>query len=215
MNARLQFISILFAAIAVSFVPIIHWPFSWLETYFHELSHGLLAILSGGRIQYIELHFRGSGLCVTSGGWQAAVAFAGYFGAVFWGVAIYKTVSAAHAKVSSLFTGMLLVTLLLTALLWARDLETLVIMSILFFLFLAITKYGNKSVVKVALQFSGLYVLTNAARSPLVLLDGQSIGDGATLATLTWIPEIVWVAIWTFVSMIGLWVVWPKKMKRS
>jgi len=213
MNSRLHFIVLLFVVVAVSFAPVLRWPFNWLETYFHELSHGLAALFTGGRIQYIELHFQGSGLCVTAGGWQVAIAFAGYFGAVFWGVAIYKTVTATEAQVSRLLTAALLLTLLTTTVLWVRDINTLIIAAILFMVFLGVFKYGHGLLLKTMMQFSGLYVLTNAIRSPLALLDGKSIGDGANLAILTWVPEGVWIAVWIFISIIGLWMVWPPKEK--
>ncbi len=215
MSARLHFIFLFFIAIAVSFVPALHWPFNWLATYFHELSHGLAALLTGGNIEYIELHLQGSGLCVTTGGWQIAIAFAGYFGAIFWGVAIYKAVAVIDIKTSRLLVGALLATLLITAILWVKDITTFIIITIIFIVFCGILKYGHGLLLKTIMQFSGLYVLSDAARSPFALLDGQAKGDGASLATLTWIPEIIWISCWMLVSVIGFWMVWPAKGEKE
>jgi hypothetical protein len=51
--------------------------------------------------------------------------------------------------------------------------------------------------------FVGLYVLIEALRSPFHLLDGERIGDGSELARLTYLPEIVWIAVWAMIA-IGL-----------
>jgi hypothetical protein len=41
--------------------------------------------------------------------------------------------------------------------------------------------------------------------SPLYLLDGQARGDGAALADLTFIPEVIWVAIWFSVALFAIY----------
>ena len=46
---------LLLAAIIIHQIPIISVPFKWLESYFHEISHGLAAVATGGRIVRIEL----------------------------------------------------------------------------------------------------------------------------------------------------------------
>jgi len=60
-------------------------------------------------------------------------------------------------------------------------------------------KFSSHKALQKMLQVTGLLVLINSLMSPLYLLDGQAKGDGAALANITLIPEIVWVALW-FVS---------------
>jgi len=86
---RIKFYLLITAAIILGFVPILHLPFGWLETYFHEISHGLAAIFTGGKIENIALRLNGEGVCYTRGGILFFIAFAGYAGAVFWGGALY------------------------------------------------------------------------------------------------------------------------------
>jgi hypothetical protein len=50
-------------------------------------------------------------------------------------------------------------------------------------------------------QLLGIIVLLNSLFSPLHLLDGRNIGDGATLSALTAIPEILWVTIWLVLAL--------------
>ena len=60
------------------------------------------------------------------------------------------------------------------------------------------------------MKFIGIYVLLDAVRAPLHLLDGRSIGDGADLAEITFIPEIVWVIFWLSCGLYGLYFLWKK-----
>ena len=64
------------------------FPLRMLVVFLHELSHGLAAILTGGRIVRIELSAAEGGLCVTQGGWRFVVLSAGYLGSLAWGVAL-------------------------------------------------------------------------------------------------------------------------------
>src|SRR5690606_11745044 len=56
-----------------------------LVVFFHELSHGLAAIFTGGRIHGIELNARQGGLTYTSGGIALLITSAGYIGSMLWG----------------------------------------------------------------------------------------------------------------------------------
>jgi len=48
-------------------MPYVHIPFKWFETYFHELSHGIAALLTSGSVDRLELNFDGSGTIWFSG----------------------------------------------------------------------------------------------------------------------------------------------------
>ncbi|MCU7884373.1 MAG: M50 family metallopeptidase, partial [Candidatus Thiodiazotropha sp. (ex Lucinoma annulata)] len=50
-RSKFSFILQVVAALVLSAIPILHYPFGWFETLFHELSHGLSAILTGGSIE--------------------------------------------------------------------------------------------------------------------------------------------------------------------
>ncbi|NBV54813.1 MAG: hypothetical protein EBR79_03775, partial [Proteobacteria bacterium] len=82
------FLTMLIVAMALSKSPL-GWPLKWAETFYHELSHGLACILTGGRVRRIELNLNGSGVCTTQGGWRLPILLAGYTGAALWGGVLY------------------------------------------------------------------------------------------------------------------------------
>ena len=59
----------------------------------------------------------------------------------------------------------------------------------------------------------GLLILLNSVSSPYYLLDGRHIGDGATLATMTFIPEMLWVFIWFSIAVLALYSLYKSSKK--
>lgn len=184
------------------------YPLKWLETYFHELSHGLAAILTFGRIHSIRLQFNGAGVCKTQGGWRIPILLAGYAGAVGWGALIYLAgwVLADQQAFNALYALMGL--LVFSTLFWVRDLQTLIIVFSIFSFFLIPTLLPNLSLFSVLLQFVGLYILLSAIAAPLALIDGKHVGDGAELANITYLPEGVWIMLWFAMGLIVLLALW-------
>ena len=197
-NQRYQFWLLFIFAIIVLQIPIISIPFKWLESYFHEISHGLTAVFTGGSIVRIQLFPNGAGLCTTRGGSSFLISLMGYGGAIIWGGLLFSLASV-HRNIARVFSIVLLCLLTTSILLWVRDLLTLFIVLVLVLLVAAQLKFSSHKTLQKMLQITGLLVLINSLMSPLYLLDGQAKGDGAALANITLIPEIVWVALW-FVS---------------
>ncbi len=194
-SQKYQFWLILVTAVIILQLPFISIPFKWLESYFHEISHGLTALLTGGSIIKIQLFPNGAGLCTTRGGSAFFISLMGYGGAILWGCLLYFLAST-HQKIAQVFSVLLVILLACSILLWVRDLLTLFIVLVLLCLVLAQLKYSSQQYLQKLLQLTGLLVLINSLMSPLYLLDGQARGDGAALAELTYVPEIIWVVIW-------------------
>jgi hypothetical protein len=125
---RHRFWIILFSAAVISQLPLIAIPFKWLETYFHEISHGLAAVATGGNIAKIELFPNGAGLCTTQGGSRFFISFMGYAGAAIWGTLIYL-VASTHQRVAQLITALIATMLCLTLILWVTDILTFFIIA--------------------------------------------------------------------------------------
>jgi hypothetical protein len=204
----------LFTAIIILQLPFISIPFKWLESYFHEISHGLTALLTGGSIVQIQLFPNGAGLCTTRGGSAFFISLMGYGGAILWGCLIFYLASS-HRKIAQTFSILLIGLLASSILLWVRDLLTLFIIVVLLILVIAKLKYSSQKYLQTLLQLTGLLVLINSLMSPLYLLDGQAKGDGAALANITYIPEIIWVAIWFIAALFATYRLSKLSLRRT
>lgn len=200
---KYHFWLILLTAALLVEIPIISLPLKWFESYFHEISHGLAALLTGGNIISIQLFPNGAGLCTTQGGIRFVISFFGYAGAVFWGVSIYYFASM-HHRIAQVFSGLIIILLLSTIIFWIKDLLSLTIMVVLTAIILLKFKIQNLRYFQILLQLIGAAVLLNSLKSPWYLVDGRSLGDGDTLANLTAIPELAWVCIWFSLGLFAL-----------
>lgn len=192
----LLFLGLCIAALVMGETPL-RRPFKWAETYYHELSHGIACLLTGGRVRRIELNLDGSGMCTTMGGSRFFILLMGYAGASLWGLALYL---AGHALGDGGSLGWLraeVALLAITTLLWVRDIVTLIIMLVLGTLYMLPLASVEVVGLHYLLQYMGVYVMMNAIRAPLYLIDGRHVGDGAALADLTLVfREWFWILFW-------------------
>jgi len=201
---KYQLYFLLVAAIIIRQIPIVSIPLNWLETYFHEISHGIAALLTGGEIMRIELFPNGSGVCTTRGGLSFLITFCGYAGATLWGWLIFKLANS-HQRVAQIFSGVMITVLLASIVFWARDILTIIIISSLAVLFVFTVKMTRLYYLQITLKFFGLSILLNSLFSPTYLFDGRNLGDGAALSSMTGVPEVIWVLIWCVIAIAALY----------
>jgi hypothetical protein len=209
-----SFFAIVAAAFIVSYLPIINIPFTWITTFFHEVSHGLAAMFTGGSVDKIHLHLNGSGLCVTQGGNRFLVPFLGYIGAVLWGMLIFSMAESLNHKNTNIVAMLLAALVGVIALLWGRDILTWIILAVLLILFISIVKLQETRIVKLFLKFIGIFVLLDAIKAPLDLIDGRHYGDGARLSDLTGVPELLFVLVWLVFGFFGACFLWKVNKKK-
>lgn len=197
-----RFLLLLLLALVLARLPLIGLPLDWAETFFHELSHGLVALFTGGQVESLRLHLDGSGLCTFRGGWPFAAAFAGYAGAPLWGLAIFRLAGGGRILAGALAVGVLLVMLF-----WVRDPITLLIAGVLLTLFALPLRWRPGDWLRSACEVLGLAVILNALRAPTALF-GNGIGDAAELARMSWIPASVWIVLWLAIALGCLWSAW-------
>lgn len=200
MGVYAQFFGLVILAFIVGLTPL-RYPFQWLETYYHELSHGLAAILTRGKIGRIKLNWDGSGWCSTRGGSRLFILLMGYTGAALWGGYLYLAGFKVGVTGSATLLQIELGILAFTTLFWVRDVITLIITATLASVFAIALFFPWVDFIPLLIQFMGIYVVLNAIRAPLHLIDGQHVGDGAALSDLTLIfPEGVWIALWFIIG---------------
>ena len=179
-------------------------PIKYLTVFFHELSHGLAAVFTGGSIVRIELNANQGGVCWTSGGIRFIVISAGYLGSLLWGSLIL--LGAVKTRFDQQITAGLGVLLLGVTLVWVRNLEGIIICVLTGFALLALAAYSNEKICDQFLKFLGLtscfYVLIDIKED---LIDRSVRGSdaykiGEMLFLPDWLVGIVWLAIAGFVT---------------
>ena len=201
---KYQLYFLLIAAIIIRQIPIVSIPLNWLESYFHEISHGIAALVTGGEIMRIQLFANGAGLCTTRGGLSFLISFFGYAGATFWGWLLFKLANS-HQRTAQVVSGLMIILLLASLAFWARDLLTIIILSSLAVMFVFTIKMRRLYTLQLLLKFFGLSILLNSLFSPTYLFDGRDLGDGAALAAMTMVPELVWVLLWCILAIVALY----------
>jgi peptidase M50B-like protein len=94
------------------------FPLRILTVFFHEMSHGLMALLTGGSIKEIEVVKEEGGKCITEGGSRFLVLSAGYLGSLLWGGTIL--VFATRTRFDRAISAVLGVLLILITVLWVK-----------------------------------------------------------------------------------------------
>lgn len=100
-------------------------PLKLLVVFFHELSHGLAAILTGGSIESISVNFQQGGEAWTRGGSRFAILTAGYLGSLLIGVGLLLAALRGRAD-RAVVTG-LGALMLLVLVLYVRDIPAAMI----------------------------------------------------------------------------------------
>lgn len=200
---KIQLLLLVVLVFFVEYIPLIDRPFKWTVTYFHEISHGLAAILTGGDIVLIKLRMDASGLCQTTGGWRPLISFSGYAGSAVAGTLMYLTVVQRSQRTAKLLLSCFILLLTVSMLLWARDMVTLIILLGLIVIYSLI--WCKEWVgLRLFIKFLALFVMLESVRMPLYLLEQSTKGDDVNLKILTHIPEVIWVMIWMLISLFCL-----------
>lgn len=131
MNENKQSFAGLGIPLVLSIIALFFWnsvlilPIKLMTVFFHELSHGLAAIITGGKIIGIELNINQGGVCYHQGGWFLVVASAGYLGSLLWGSTIF--LASLKNNISSIITKTIAVILIVTTGLWIRNIQAIAI----------------------------------------------------------------------------------------
>ncbi|MBX7256837.1 MAG: M50 family metallopeptidase [Candidatus Hydrogenedentes bacterium] len=182
--------------------PIVY-PLRLLTVFFHELSHGLAAIVTGGSIVGIQIVPAEGGLCVTTGGMPFLIASAGYLGSLLWGGAIL--IAAARVKRDRILTVILGLILFAVTLYAMRPLLTFGMLfgTIASLAFIAIGLYlpdpANDFLLKLIGLTSCLYAPADVF-SDILARPGLP-SDAHILAEITGIPSILWGLLWLGISL--------------
>lgn len=193
------------------------YPFRLFGTFVHELSHGLMALLTGGSFLRFQVSADLSGVAQSAGGIRWLIASAGYVGsAVFGGVLLLLHARGVATRSLLLVMGLLLALLatlfLRNAFGWlaAGALSALLILSAL-----KLPEAGRQLLFDLlALQlvldgYASLWTVFQLSAHPNVATDAQ------TMASLTWLPAWSWAVIWSLFSTLVLFACVRASIRRS
>lgn len=199
-------------------IPIGHYilyPFSILATWFHEMGHGLTALLLGGNFRQLLIYANGSGVAQHSGPLflgpigQALVAAGGPMGPPIAGAGfILASRRFRTARYGLVLLGSLLI---LSALIWVRSLFGFVAIPVLGLVILAIALRAPQWMQGFAIQFLGVqaclstfyqldYLFTRQAN-----IAGQILpSDSSQIAQNLLLPYWFWGGLMAIASLLLL-----------
>lgn len=183
------------------------YPFTILGTWFHEMGHGLTALIIGGNFHKLEIFANGSGIAYWSGNvfganlGAAAVAFGGPIGPTIAG-AIFLTASK-NTRFTKFFLLLLSIFMILSIIIWIRTIiGAIIILTIaLIIMFIAI-KSGNLFS-KYTLQFLAVQAFASLYQSiDYLFSSGGSIGSTNYYSDTYHIQENLLLPYWFWAGVI-------------
>ena len=180
------------------------YPFRVFVVFLHEISHGIAALLTGGRILAIGLTFNEGGVCVTDGGDRFLILNAGYLGSLFWGV-LLLLLGARRGRARGLVSLVGAFTLVVTVA-YVRTFFGIVYGLATGAALLHVASKLSARVSEVLLAAIGvvscLYAVWDVASD--VLLRESAGSDASALALITPFPAVLWGLAWVAVSIAAL-----------
>lgn len=184
------------------------WGTSWvaplrlLMVLLHEVSHGLAALATGGRIEEIVVTLDEGGWCACPGGNAFLTLSAGYLGSMAWGAAMLAAAPAGR-RTSRLVLGGSGVVLLASAVLHAGGVTALLVAgvsgAVLLSASLKLERTGRGVVLAFLGLTSSLYAVLDVKSDVLERPGAPS--DAAALADITGIPALAWGVLWIAASL--------------
>ena len=189
------------------------YPLKLFVVLVHEISHGLVAVLTGGRIIEISLTEYLGGLTTTQGGNTFLVASAGYLGSSALGSLLFY--SSFDKNVSVWFTTGLAILLLIFAANFISGTIGQVVAVISALILVVSPRFFNPVINKIILQSLGLlsafYVLIDIKEDLLSGVNYQT--DTAILENVTKVPSELFAVIWLIISGMVIYFLVRKLLK--
>jgi len=177
------------------------YPIKILVVLLHEISHGLAAVLTGGRIVKIELSQLEGGACWSAGGIELLVLPAGYLGSMLLGGLIL--VFASRSKFDKFISGIVGLAVLLITLFFVRNLFGIIWGLLFSAALIATAVFAPGFINDFILKFIGLVSILYAVldiKSDLIQRTVQG-SDAYQMSRIIPLPPIVWGIIWIIIAL--------------
>jgi hypothetical protein len=185
------------------------YPFTILATWFHEMGHGLAAILTGGRFERLLIYPDGSGVAQSllpadaSVLADAFVSAAGPLGPPIAGALLL--VASRSRRATRAVLAVLAAVLLLSTLVWVRSLAGWIVLPLIGVALLAVVLRGSAKVQGFAIQLLGVQACISTFHHAGYLFSaGGSIGGQAQRSDTAAIADALWLPYWFWGGAISL-----------
>ncbi len=181
------------------------YPLKILTVFFHELSHGLASVLTGGDMVRIELSRHQGGMCTTLGGNTFIILSAGYLGSLIWGGIIL--VASARMKYDKEIVTILGAILLGVGAVYVRPIFSFGFpyCLVLGFALIMSGRYLSAGFNDILAKIIGLTSCLYAAIDIIsdTLTRSVPCSDANALARLYFLPGWFWGLIWLVIAIVG------------
>ena len=180
------------------------WPLKILTVFFHEISHDLAAVLTGGSMGRIMLESTEGGLAMPSGGSRFLVLNAGYLGSMLWGSGL--VLASSYTNRDRELTGVLAAFLAGVTVLYVRSpfgfVFGLAAAAGLAWCARRLSNETNDAILKVIGATSCLYVIPDIWSG---VVTRSCTSDAKMLANEYFGPHLMWGGLWIAASVGVLW----------
>jgi len=200
-NHQLPALALAFAGILVLWNTPVVYPVKLFVVLLHELSHGLAAVLTGGRIVSIKVGANQGGVCTTAGGWLLLVVPAGYLGSMLWGGLIL--VAAARTKRDRAISMGLGLAVAAATLLFVRNLFGFIFGVLFAAGMAAMGRWGGQALNDFVLKLLGLTSILYAVIDIYSDLIARTVpcSDAAAMSKLMFGPPVLWGILWMILAL--------------
>ena len=192
------------------------YPFKLLATWLHEMSHGVVMVLSGAGFSHLEIFRDTSGIAFAQRGvggvGRAAIASAGYMGAAALGAGLL-VVAQTGRRARGILLGFA-IALALTLLLWVRNDFGMGAVAIGALACVVVGRFAGEHVSMLVVNFVAAQACVNAVLDirvlfrPQLVINGEVVGvsDAHNMAAASFGSAWMWAGIWLGWSFICFYV---------
>ena len=180
------------------------YPFKLLVIFFHETSHALATIVTGGEVKDFVVIQQQGGYVVSEGGNRFVILNSGYLGSLIWGLGIYMiAVSNKFSKILMIILGVIIgiITLIFVRNLFAVFFG-LIITAVMILIGIYVHDKINNFILKLIGLTSMIYVPLDIVSDTIYRSHIKS--DASMLADEFGGATIIWGSIWLIISVIVL-----------
>ncbi len=195
---------LIIAVIGLWNYPILY-PLKLLVVFFHESSHALMTVATGGSVKEMVVTSNQGGHVISIGGSRLLSLNAGYLGSLFWGAIIY--LMALRSRWDKVISGVLGLIVVLVTLFFVRNLFGLTFGVLSGGAMILLGRYGNEAVNDLLLRVVGI---TSMIYVPLDIysdtISRSSLrSDARMLAEEMGGATVLWGGLWIAVSLVVLY----------